>query len=68
MTDQGRALVALYRAVKAGQEPAESLPGVLRERLFQELTAQGWTVTEVAAWTRTTEYTTARILRAVRTN
>lgn len=50
-----------YYAAKAGQEPAESLPSALRARLFRELLDGGMTMTEVAAWTRTTEYTIVRM-------
>jgi hypothetical protein len=42
---------------------AEELPTKARERLFAELHTLGWTDRQMAEHTRTTEYTTARILR-----
>lgn len=52
---------ALYRACVAGQAPAEALPADLRARLVAELVHHGWTDVQIAAHTRMTTYTTARI-------
>ncbi len=54
-----------YSAVLDGQEPAESLPSSLRQRLFRQLLANGLTLAEVAAWTRTTPYTVSRMLAMI---
>lgn len=51
----------LFEACLAGREPAESLPTELRTRLVGQLVAQGWTDAEIAALTRMSTYTTARI-------
>lgn len=56
---------ALYRACVAGTVPAEALPTRLRERLVDELVRHGWTDIEIAAHTRMTTYTTARIRDAL---
>jgi hypothetical protein len=45
---------AVWDAVLRGEEPAESLPSVLRAALFRTLRAEGWTDTSIGAWTRTT--------------
>jgi hypothetical protein len=49
-------------ACALGREPAESLPTLLRAYLFSTMLRYGWTVAEIGAWTRTTEYTVARVL------
>lgn len=50
-----------WRLVWVGEEPAESLPSGLRAALFRSLRADGWSVAQVGAWTRTTAYTVARV-------
>ena len=55
----------LFEACLAGREPAESLPTELRTRLVAQLVAQGWTDAEIAALTRMSTYTTARIRERV---
>lgn len=50
-----------YQLARDGEIPAEALPTPLRWRLVSELHADGWTDTDIAAWTRMTTYTTARI-------
>lgn len=57
----GRNTDRMYRECRAGREPAESLPTYAREWLVHELWTNGWTDAEIAAWTRMTTYTTARI-------
>lgn len=52
----------VWDAVWSGQEPAESLPSAVRAALFRTMRADGRTVTFIAAWTRTTEYTVSRML------
>ncbi|MFI0469271.1 hypothetical protein ACH347_34795 [Saccharopolyspora sp. 5N102] len=44
-----------------GEQPAEALSADARERLVYALHQQGWTDAEIAAHTRMTTYTTARI-------
>lgn len=52
----------LYRRCLEGLEPAEVLSTRDREGLVAELVAErGWSDTAIAAHTRMTEYTTARI-------
>lgn len=51
----------LWRACCAGTEPAEALDPRDREDLVAELVARGWTVRQIAAHCRMTDYTTARI-------
>ena len=51
----------LYRACRLGREPAESLDTDDRARLVAELVARGWSDVQIAAHTRQTTYTTARI-------
>jgi predicted hotdog family 3-hydroxylacyl-ACP dehydratase len=51
-----------YAACRAGREPAEALPSPLRRRLFAALRRDGLDVREIAAHTRTTEYTVGRML------
>lgn len=46
---------------RAGVEPAEALPAYARDWLVAELHDRGWTDLEIAAHTRMTTYTTARI-------
>lgn len=53
----------VWAAVCDGREPAESLPSGHRAALFRTLRADGWTVETIGAWTRTTAYTVARVLR-----
>ncbi len=50
-----------YAMARAGREPAEALTGRDRWRLVAELHRAGLSDVEVAAWTRMTLYTTARI-------
>jgi len=50
-----------YRAALDGREPAEALTTADRARLVAELVARGWDVQRIAAHTRQTTYTTARI-------
>lgn len=50
-----------YREALAGREPAEALPTHVRHRLVAQLHGAGWTDVEIAAHTRMTTYTTARI-------
>lgn len=50
-----------YRACLGGSEPAEALSVKNRERLVGDLWERGLTDTEIAAHTRMTVYTTARI-------
>ncbi|RJQ68099.1 hypothetical protein D5S17_32880 [Pseudonocardiaceae bacterium YIM PH 21723] len=50
-----------YNACRQGVEPAEILPPLLRQQLVQELHGAGWTDAEIAAHTRLTTYTVARI-------
>jgi DNA invertase Pin-like site-specific DNA recombinase len=52
----------IYDAVRAGREPAESLPTAVRRALFVELFAEGVSIRDIADLTRTTDYTVARIL------
>lgn len=54
-------LGAHYLACLYGQLPAEVLPTHLRARLLARLHGEGWTDVEIAAHTRMTLYTTARI-------
>lgn len=58
-----RATGPLWEACMAGREPAESLDTRSREDLHVILFDAGWTLDEVAAHTRQTAYTTARIAR-----
>ncbi|HLU98717.1 MAG TPA: hypothetical protein VKZ89_17925 [Thermobifida alba] len=51
----------LWAAVCGGREPAEALHPQDREDLVAELVGLGWTDLEIAALTRMTTYTTARI-------
>jgi hypothetical protein len=51
-----------WAACVLGREPAESLPTLLRAYLFSTMLRYGWTVAEIGAWTRTTEYTVTRVL------
>ena len=51
----------LYARARAGREPAEALTTDDRARLVAELAARGWDDTRIAAHTRQTTYTTARI-------
>jgi hypothetical protein len=53
---------ATWTAAAEGREPAESLPTGLRAALFRTLIADGFTIEEVGAWTRTTVYTVCRVL------
>ena len=53
--------IRLYERALAGDEPAEALDTDLREQLVATLCARGWDVQRIAAHTRTTTYTTARI-------
>lgn len=50
-----------YALARAGREPAEALTGRDRWRLVAELHRAGLSDVEVAAWTRMTTYTAARI-------
>lgn len=50
-----------YQRALAGELPAEALTTVERERLVTVLWDAGWSDTDIADWTRMTEYTTARI-------
>lgn len=52
---------ALYERCWAGELPAEVLDPKDRERLVADLWEFGWTDREIAAHTRMTTYTTARI-------
>ncbi|MER5388355.1 hypothetical protein [Saccharopolyspora sp. NPDC002686] len=52
---------ARYRACLLGEQPAEVLDQADRERLVLALHALGWTDVQIAAHTRMTAYTTARI-------
>jgi hypothetical protein len=58
----------LWAACLEGREPAEALPTLSRQHLVGLLAARGWSVVEIAAWTRMTTYTTGRILERVATN
>ena len=51
----------LWGACCAGREPAEALDPRDREDLVAGLVGLGWTDREIAALTRMTTYTTARI-------
>jgi hypothetical protein len=51
----------LWRACLEGREPAESLHWRDREDLVAGLVGNGWTDREIAALTRMSLYTTARI-------
>lgn len=51
----------LLAACRQGREPAEALPTYARDWLVHDLIGEGWTDAEIAAWTRMTTYTTARI-------
>ena len=51
----------LYERALAGDEPAEALDTDLRELLVTTLHARGWSDVQIAAHTRQTTYTTARI-------
>jgi hypothetical protein len=51
----------LYRDALVGREPAEALPTRHRHRLVAELHSDGLTDHEIAAHTRMTTYTAARI-------
>lgn len=55
----------LWRACLLGKEPAESLDTRDREDLVAELMAQAWSLPEIAALTRMSTYTTARIAARV---
>jgi DNA-binding MarR family transcriptional regulator len=52
----------LFDLCRKGRQPAEVLPPADRDRLLRLLWKRGWTVTEIAAHTRLSTYTTARIL------
>lgn len=55
----------LYGRALRGLEPAEALSTADRKRLLAELHGWGWTDAEVAAHTRLTTYTAARIRAAL---
>lgn len=55
----------LYKLARLGVEPAEALPTFDRRRLVTELHRLGWTDVAIAAHTRMTTYTTARIRDAL---
>ena len=57
---------AAYRACVAGEQPAEVLDATGRERLVAELHDYGWSDAEIAAHTRMTTYTLARIADRLR--
>lgn len=57
-----RGYAVVWAAVVAGREPAETLPSAVRAALFRLLVARGWTVSDIGAWTRTTEYTVSRMI------
>lgn len=50
-----------WSACRAGWAPAEVLPTLVRARLVAVLLREGWSVSEVAAHCRMSEYTTRRI-------
>lgn len=54
-----------YRAALVGELPAEALPTHVRAHLIANLHRHGWTDTEIAAHTRQTLYTTARIRQRI---
>lgn len=60
-----RTNVRAYNACLDGHEPAEVLPTAQRDLLVMELHSRGWTDVEVAAHTRMTTYTAARIRRRI---
>lgn len=51
----------LWSLCCAGKEPAEALDPRDREDLVAALVARGWSLVEIAALTRMSTYTTARI-------
>lgn len=51
-----------YLRAKAGDLPAEALPSVLRRQLFMQLHGRGWSVEQIADWTRTDSVVVLRIL------
>lgn len=51
----------MFRAALDGRVPAEALDQPWRDRLVTRLHRRGWTDMDIAAWTRTTTYTIARI-------
>lgn len=54
-----------YQAARLGREPAEALDPADRRRLVAELHGLGWADEAIAAHTRMTTYTTARIRDAL---
>lgn len=51
-----------WAAVWRGEEPAETLPSLVRASLFRSMAAEGMTPDAIGAWTRTTQYTVVRML------
>lgn len=60
-----RSGVLLWQDCCAGKEPAEALDPRDREDLVAGLVERGWTDLEIAAHTRMTLYTTARIRQRI---
>lgn len=52
----------MYRRAMAGEMPAEALPRHLRHRLLLQLHGRGWSLDQIAGWTKTDSVVVLRIL------